>query len=183
MAGISGWFGSKDYTVKLANGDTVVYRNGSAVETGFAVEYPVTSRELTGAESDAVFPVNTEAKSAIGTFRDETGELLHIEGKIGNASVIFAQEGFPVTDVVIEGEETTSLVDGIPVTTGYFITNPDSKGGQRAVFFCSFKIGNTNVYVECFGDKDEASEVSRTAADLILQIIENGEPDFSAVKK
>ena len=51
------------------------------------------------------------------------------------------------------------------------------------VNFWGTTIGNTNAYVECFGDKSEANEVSQTTAELFLQIIENGEPNFSAVKK
>ena len=183
IGGNLGWFGSKGYTVRLANGDSIVYYSGSTGETSFEVDYPISSRELTDTELDAIFPASTESRSAMGTFRDETGDLLRIEGKIGLASVIYAQDIFPVNDVVIEGNETTSLVVGIPVTTGYFITNPNSRGEQLAVFFGSFKIGNTNAYVECFGDKSEADEVSQTTAELILQIIEKGEPDFAAVKK
>ena len=178
-----GWFGAKDYTVKLSNGDTIVYHSGSTGDTSFVAEYPVASRELTNAELDALFPTIAESKSAVGTFRDETGELLRIEGTIGNASVIFAQDGFPVNDVVIAGEEIASSVAGIPVTTGYCITNPNSRGDQLAIFFGSFKIGNTNAYVECSGEKKEANEISKMTADLILQMIENGEPDFSSVKK
>lgn len=183
IGGNLGWFGSKGYTVRLANGDSIVYYSGSTGETSFEVDYPISSRELTDTELDAIFPTSTESRSAMGTFRDETGDLLRIEGKIGNASVIYARDNFPVNDVVIEGTETTSLVAGVPVTTGYYITNPNSRGEQLAVFFGSFKIGNTNAYVECFGDKSEANEVSQTTAELILQIIENGEPNFSAVKK
>lgn len=183
IGGNVGWFGSKGYTVNLVNGDSIVYHNGSTGEMSFEVEYPISSRELTDTELDAIFPKTNESRTAIGTFRDETGALLRIEGKIGNISVIYAQDGFPVNDVVIEGNETASSVAGVPVTTGYYITKPNSRGEQHAIFFGSFKIGNTNVYVECFGDKNEASEVSQRTAELILQIIENGEPDFSAVTK
>ena len=159
IGGNLGWFGSKDYTVKLTNGDSIVYRNGSTSEASFEVDYPVTSRDLTDTELEILFPASTESRSAIGTFRDETGAL------------------------VIVGNETASSVAGVPVTTGYYITKPNSRGEQLAIFFGSFKIGNTNAYVECFGDKSEANEVSQTTAELILQIIENGEPDFSAVNK
>lgn len=183
IGGNLGWFGSKGYTARLANGDSIAYCNGSTGETSFEVEYPISSRELTDTELNAVFPASTESRSAVGTFRDETGDLLRIEGKIGDASVIYAQDGFPVNDVVIEGNETTSSVAGVPVTAGYYITNPNSRGEQLAVFFGSFKIGNTNAYVECFGDKDKADEVSQTTAELIFQIIEKGEPDFSAVTR
>ncbi len=183
IGGNLGWFNQKDYTVKLTNGDFIVYRNGSTSEASFEVDYPVTSRDLTDTELEILFPASTESRSAIGTFRDETGALLRVEGKIGNASVIYAQDGFPVNDAVIAGNETASSVAGIPVTMGYYITKPDSRGEQLAIFFGSFKIGNTNVYVECFGDKSEAKEVSQTTAELILQIIENREPDFSAVNK
>ena len=97
--------------------------------------------------------------------------------------MIYAQDGFPVNDVVIAGNETASSVAGVPVTTGYYITKPNSRGEQLAIFFGAFKIGDTRVYVECFGANSEANEISHSTAELILQIIENGEPDFSAVNK
>jgi hypothetical protein len=183
IGGSLGWFGSKVFTVKLASGDSIVYRSGSTDGASFAVDYPVISRELTDTELDMLFPASTESRSAIGTFRDETGALLRVEGKIGNATVIYAQDGFPVSDVVIAGNETASSAAGVPVTAGYCITKPNSRGEQLAIFFGSFKIGDTNAYVEYFGDKSEADEVSQATAELILQIIENGEPDLSAVNK
>lgn len=183
VGGNLGWFGSKGYTVNLANGESIVYHTGSTSEASFEVDFPTSSRELTNEELQKIFPVTAEAQRAMGMFNDETGELLRIEGKIGDAAVIFAQDGFPVNDVVIEGNETSSTVNGIPVTTGYYITNPNSKGEQLAVFFASFTLGNTNGYVECFGDKSEADEVSQYTSELIFQIIENGEPNFTAITK
>ena len=181
IGGNMGWFGSKDYTVRLGNGDSIVYCTGSTSEASFEVDFPISSRELTEEELDVVFPAASEPKRAMGNFRDETGELLRLEGKIGDATVIFARDGFPVNDVTIEGNETTSTVNGIPVTTGYYITKPNSKGDQFAIFFASFTLGNTNAYVEYYGDKSEAENVSQVTANLIFSIIEKGEPNFSAI--
>lgn len=88
-----------------------------------------------------------------------------------------------MSDVIIEGNETISTVNGIPVTTGYFITKPNSKGEQVVVFFGSFKIGSTTAYVELSGGKSDAEVVSQNTAELIFQIIENGEPNFHAIVK
>lgn len=181
--GSLGWFGSKDYTVKLANGDTVEYHSGTSGEASFAAPYPVTTRDLTDTELDNLFPAGTGSRSAVGTFRDETGALLRVEGKIGNSKLIYARDGFPVNDVVIAGDSTVSSVAGVPVSAGYFITRPNSAGKQLAIFFGSFQTGSTRVYVECSGDRSKADEVSRSAADLILRIVERGEPDLSAVTK
>lgn len=178
-----GWFGSKGYTVNLANGDSIVYHIGSTNVASIHVGYPVSSRKLTDAELDAILPETTERRSAIGTFREENGELLRVEGKLGDATIIFAQDNFPISDVVLEGNESSSSVNGIPVTTGYFVTSPNSRGEQSAIFFASFSIGNTNVYVECYGDKSDADAVSQETADLIFSIITKGEPDFSAITK
>ena len=116
-----GWFGSKGYTVNLANGDSIVYHIGSTNVASIHVGYPVSSRKLTDAELDAILPETTERRSAIGTFREENGELLRVEGKLGDATIIFAQDNFPISDVVLEGNESSSSVNGIPVTTGYFV--------------------------------------------------------------
>ena len=171
------------YTVNLANGDSIVYHIGSTNVASIHVGYPVSSRELTDAELDAILPETTERRSAIGTFREENGELLRVEGKLGDATIIFAQDNFPISDVVLEGNESSSSVNGIPVTTGYFVTSPNSRGEQSAIFFASFSIGNTNVFVECYGDKSDADAVSQETADLIFSIITKGEPDFSAITK
>ncbi len=179
----AGWFGSKDYTVRLANGDLIVYHTGSTSEASFHADFPVSFRELTDEETDVLFPTTSKPRRATGTFRDETGELLRLEGEIGGAKVIYASEGFPVSDVVIFGNESSSSVNKIPVTTGYFITKADSKGNKTAIFFGTFTLGGTNIYVECSGDKNDADDVSRVTSDLILNIIENGEPDFGAIKK
>ena len=45
-----GWFGSKGYTVNLANGDSIVYHIGSTNVASIHVGYPVSSRKLTDAE-------------------------------------------------------------------------------------------------------------------------------------
>lgn len=179
-----GWFGSKAYTAVLENGDSIVYHIGSSnAAMSIHVGFPISTRELTDAELDAILPETAEQRSAIGTFRDENGELLRIEGKLGDATIIFAQDNFPISDVVPEGNESSSSVNGIPVTTGYFVTSPNSRGEQSAIFFASFSIGNTNVYVECYGDKSDADAVSQETADLIFSIITKGEPDFSAITK
>ena len=122
-----GWFGSKGYTVNLANGDSIVYHIGSTNVASIHVGYPVSSRKLTDAELDAILPETTERRSAIGTFREENGELLRVEGKLGDATIIFAQDNFPISDVVLEGNESSSSVNGIPVTTGYFVTSPTAE--------------------------------------------------------
>lgn len=109
-----GWFGSKGYTVNLANGDSIVYHIGSTNVASIHVGYPVSSRKLTDAELDAILPETTERRSAIGTFREENGELLRVEGKLGDATIIFAQDNFPISDVVLEGNESSSSVNGIP---------------------------------------------------------------------
>ena len=68
-----GWFGSKGYTVNLANGDSIVYHIGSTNVASIHVGYPVSSRKLTDAELDAILPETTERRSAIGTSERKTG--------------------------------------------------------------------------------------------------------------
>lgn len=177
------WFGSKEYTVNLANGDSVVYHNGSTCDVELEFDFPLSTRDLTDSELSLIFPGTVEPAAAHGTFKDETGELIRIEGKIGEADVIIVQSGFPATDVIVEGNESISAVSGIPVTTGYFITKPDSKGLQTAIFFGSFTIGNKDIYVELAGDKSDTDVISQSITNLILEIIENGEPDFSAIAR
>jgi len=171
----------KTYTAALENGDSIVYRKGSTGESSFDIGYAVSSRELTDPELDAVFPAGTEARSAIGLFRDETGELLRVEGTVKDAKIILARTGFPVNDVVLAGTAAPSTVSGIPVEAGYYVTDPNSRGEQTIIFFASFSIGNTDAYVECAGEKQNGDAVSQETSDLIYRIISEGGPDFSAV--
>lgn len=241
-AGIIGsrlsWFGSKEYTVELGNGDSVRFHRGKTGAASFALDFPVESRALTEAEVAKIFPApaeaqspgaymteeelsethlteeqlsqarragtqiaetqtsgaqtaetqisgaqNTETQSAMGTFHGETGELIRLEGKIGDAKVIYAQDEFPVSDVKIEGNESISTVCGVSVTTGYFVTNQNSKGEQSIIFYADFKTGSINVYVELAGDRNEAETVSGKIAGLIYRIIEKGETDLKGITK
>lgn len=177
------WFGSKEYRANLANGDSVVYHYGSTSQAVFVFDFPVSTRDLTDSELSLIFPTTVESPIAHGSFNDETGELFRVEGKIGEANVIIVQSGFPVSDVMVEGNESISTVSGIPVTAGYFITKPNSKGLRTAIFFGSFSIGNTDIYVELAGDESDTDAISQSTANLILEIIENGEPDFSAIAR
>ncbi len=174
----AGWFGAKEYTVHLA-GDAVVYHKGSTSEADLNPGFPVSSRDLTDEELDMIFPETSDPCRATGTFRDENGELLRLEGAIGEAKVIYAREGFPVNDVVLKGRETSSLIDGIPVTAGYSMTREN----RTVIFFGTFTLENTNIYVECSGDKNEAASVSQAHANLMLSIIAGGEPDFNQITK
>ena len=185
IGGKMGLFGTagKEYKAELTSGDTVVYSNSTMTATSFAPGYPVISRELTADELSAVFPQTELPESAVGTFRDETGELVRVEGKVGEATVIYACDDVPVSDAVIEGNESLSYVSGIPVSAGYFITKANSRGEQSAIFFATYKIGETNAYVECSGPKAKADDVSRATAELLQNLINGGEPNFEGVRK
>ncbi|MFP3155402.1 hypothetical protein LQZ18_13440 [Lachnospiraceae bacterium ZAX-1] len=73
-----------------------------------------------------------------------------LEGKIGETKVIIATPGMPVTDTLIEGNETISEVNGVSATAGYFITKANSQGVKNIIFFASLTLGDATIYVEPF---------------------------------
>ena len=182
------WFEPRAYTFNLGDGETVVYHKADTSGTSFAQSdldfgFNVESRELTASELRAIFPNVNGLAEANGMFNTSANELVRVEGEIGETKVILAKAGIPVTDVIIEGNESVSIVEGTPVTAGYFITDANSKGVRTIIYFASFDLGNVSVYAELAGSAEDSDNIGKTISDVIFRLIKNGEPDFTAVTK
>ena len=81
-------------------------------------------------------------------------------------------------DTVIDGAEKISTVNGISVIAGYFVTDRNSVGKQNAIYYATFKLGDSTVYVENAGDKSESENVKNDLSHIIQELINNGEFDL-----
>lgn len=182
VGGIFGINHNKSYTVTLDNGESIVYYNNGGLSTSsMKIDIAGITRALTKAEVKKLFPNLTGDISASGSFLEESGELFRIEGRTDKAKIIFSKGSHPLTDAIIVGDSNKSTIKGVPVECGLFITDPNSRGEQTAIFYASFKLGDTNAFVELAGDKGEAEALSQRHAELVEQVIDNGELDFSLV--
>lgn len=180
------WFGAKNYTVTLENGEKLVYGNGSPKGAAdYAYNYEVKSRALTSDELHTLFPeMNdiTKNKFPYATFKADTGEMLRLETILDDIHIHLAKSGLPATDTIIGGEESTADINGTTVKTGYFITDANSKGIKTAIFFAEYDMNNTTIYVELAGNEQDSEQLSEKLSDTVYSMIISNAPDISAIK-
>jgi hypothetical protein len=169
----AGWFGSKVLSTQV-DGNTLNFRKANLFgsDSTIAFDFDVVSRELTPDEATILFgdmPI-----TALATFHSQTGVLVHLEGKVGDTKVILATEGTAVTDTVIQGNENTSNISGTPVTAGYFVTGANSKGVKNIIYFTTFSLSDTTVYLELGGAEVDSDALRTEIANVTLKIIQNG---------
>lgn len=72
-----------------------------------------------------------------GTFREDTGELIRVEGELAGTKIAAAAPGIAVSDTVI-GAGEPGRIDGCDVTLASFTTPPNSRGERTVVLRASF---------------------------------------------
>ena len=70
--------------------------------------------------------------------------------------------------------------NGTSVTAGYFVTDRNSVGEQNVIYYATFKLGDSTVYVENAGAKTESESVKNDLATIIQELINNGALDLSS---
>ena len=184
-----GWFGSRKYTVTLANGDEVTYRNDASSFGAYSLSFdcPTTPRELTEEEIKRVFPEGVAPDNAYASFQSDTGKLLHLESTISGEkdlpemSIHFDVDYNRLTDTPLGTNESASTVNGVPVTACYCVTEANSKGEKRFLVDNAFQVGEVYAYVSVGGDEKDAEDVCRRAAEMTQKIINNGDAGFKSV--
>lgn len=116
----------------------------------------------------------------IDTVSDSNKELIGFEGKIENAKVVISTTDIALLDTKIVGSEESSEVNGTSVTAGYFVTDRNSVGEQNVIYYATFKLGDSTVYVENAGAKTESESVKNDLATIIQELINNGALDLSS---
>lgn len=170
----SGLLGSKTDVAALENGDEIVFVKstvgGSLSNVDIAVN--VTTRQLTEEEIAAIFPDLPVTANAVFSV-DETSagsgkKLIGFEGKIGNAKMVISTSEVQLLDTEIVGNEESTEVNGTSVTAGYLVTE------QNAIYYATFRLGDSTVYVENAGAKAESERVKNELSIIIQKMIDNG---------
>lgn len=173
----SGLFGSKTDIATLENGTKIVYHKSKIAASSIDIGVNVTTRQLTEEEIAILFPNLPVTAHAV--FGDK--ELIGFEGNIGNTKMVISTTDIKLLDTEIIGIEETSIVNGTSVIAGYFETAPNSSGEQNAIYYATFKLGDSTVYVENAGNKSESENVKNDLSIIIQELINNGVLDLSAI--
>lgn len=165
--------------VELSNGDEVIFSTNTELYT-YSLDIAIAdSRDLSESEANAIFG-NTDIEAYI-SFEEGSNEFIILDGKIDGFSISVHRKDIP-SCIEIEGEESTSYINDIAVTAGYFITEANSKGKRNAIVYGEFEVGNYRVHIETAGDKSELETLCDELAEEIFKLIENSSLDFELVK-
>ena len=173
----TGLFGSKTDIATLENGTKIVYHKSKIAASSIDIGVNVTTRQLTEEEIAILFP-NLPA-TAHAVFGNK--ELIGFEGNIGNTKMVISTTDTKLLDTDIIGIEETSTVNETSVIAGYFETDPNSVGEQNVIYYATFKLGDSTVYVENAGKKSESENVKNDLSIIIQELINNGVLDLSAI--
>ena len=171
------WFGSKTDIATLDNGSTINFVKSDEIGSSLALGYDIMTRELTEEETHTLFADLPVTANAVFTATDN--QLVGFEGTIAGMKIVITTSDLPLLDTTIIGSKEATEVDGILVTAGYFLTDPNSSGEQTAIYYATFEIGNSTVYVENAGAKAERETVKNDLATVVQKLIANGELDTS----
>ena len=173
--------GGGNETVVLQNGEKLVFAQSDGLKENSSSDKNVLIKNLSPEDCGRILNglpfVGTASFSADGNH-----EILGIDGKIDDVKISAWRTDEDFRDTVIVGRETVSTVEGISVTAGYFESMPNSRGDVTVIYYASFKMGETSFYLENAGDKKDGESIREKLAEALSEIIEKGEPDFSAVK-
>ena len=180
----SGLFGSHTDIATLNNGEKIVFVKSDNVGGSLALDVDVTTKPLTEDETLALFsdlPVTANA-IFLNSDIDAGGsqELIGFEGQVGNVKVIISTSDVQLLDTVIVGTEKVSEINGITIVAGYFVTDPNSRGEQNAIYYATFEIGDCEVYLENGGMKDDSETIKNQLAEVIQKLTENGNFDLTS---
>lgn len=118
-------------------------------------------------------PAESERSDVWGTFREDSGEMIRAEGRLGTTRIAAAAPGIAVSDTVIAGESGSggevSRIGGVDVTFVRFTTAPNSRGERTVVLGASFPL----TVEDGAGGSAEWTVTAEQAGDA-------GEPDAAA---
>ena len=184
-----GWF-KIEYKVTLDNGDTVVFRNNESAFGSFSLSFEEDTKScmLTAEEISRLYPDNFQSTEVSAVFDANTGKMLHTENHNPNPSgddstpaigaIHFDVDPSRLTDTPIGTNETTSMINGVPVTTCYCFTDSGRSSGKRILVSAAFPVGSVYAYVAGGGDAMEAETVCRLVAETTQKLIEKGDTAF-----
>ena len=158
------------------NGNTIIFVKSDSIgatQSDIAFNFKEKFRSISKEESQILF--NNLPFEGNVLFNMDSSKAVHMEGNIENIKLIIATPGIPVSDTVIEGKETNSNVDGVPISAGYFITDPNSKGKRNIIYYATFKLGENTIYVEHAGLEENSKTIRNELTELIEELVKQKE--------
>ncbi len=171
----SGLFGGNEQIVTLDNGSKINFVKLDGGVAQFDIAFEISTRDLTEDEISNLF--GDLSVTGYALFNNEDDSILGIEGKYDDMKLLVSASGANINDLVVEGEEKASDVDGVSVNAGYFTS------GKTVIFYATFKIGDSTIYIENAGKEDESETVRNDIADAIQKIIALENINLSSITK
>ena len=163
--------------VKLDNGDILIFNTNTSIEAAsmFGSEE---IRDLSESEIKSLFKDLPVTKARI-MFDPDDENVWSIEGYINGKTLLIATPVYSNSCIVSPGwSSLTSKVNGISVEAGYLFGK-----ANNVIYFAEFKLGESTVYIEHSGLKEENDTVKKEIADIIEKLTELGEIDLNIIKK
>lgn len=166
------------HTVTLDNGDTIKFAKDKSSKTEVEAKIGAEERTLTEEEVQTLFhdlPVRVD-----GLFDLDDHKLVHLKGTIGDVKLCVSRLGWLVSDTEITGYTDASIVDGVTVYAGYCYSTGKEK---TIIYYATFNLGNSTVYVEHAGKYDDAKTLRNQISKATQDLIENGEINLEQITK
>ena len=171
----SGLFGDGEQIATLDNGDKINFGKSDSAIGQLDIAFEIETRDLTESESQTLF--NELPITAYAIFNAEDESIIGIEGKIDDMKLIVSVPDVMINGAVIDGEENVSDVDGVSVYAGYFTNN------KNVIYYATFELGESTVYIEHAGPKDQSEMVKNDISVMIQNLIALGEIDLTQISK
>lgn len=165
--------GSESEKIVVHNDEeTIIFEKSDSIgitQSDMAFTFKEKFRIISKKESNLLFGTLDFKGNVL--FNMDSSKAVHIEGDIDNVKLIVAAPGIPVSDTVIEGEETNSTLDGVPINAGYFITDKNSKGKRNIIYYATFKLDENTLYVENAGSEDNSESIRNEIVEVIEKLV------------
>lgn len=163
--------------VKLDNGDILIFNASTHVGVANMIGSGEV-RDLSESEIKSLFKELPVTKATV-TFNPDDENVWSIEGYINGKTLLIATPVYSNSCKVDPGWYSfTSNVNGISVEAGYLFGD-----ANKVIYFAEFKLGESTVYIEHSGLKEEDDTVKKEIADIIEKLTELGKIDLNIIKK
>lgn len=171
----SGLFGGNGQIVTLDNGSKINFVKSNGGASSLDIAYEIDTRALTDGEIDALFgdlPI-----TAYALINKENNNILGLDGSYKDMKLLVSAQGVDIRDVIIDGEETASDVDGVSVNAGYFTSK------KTVIYYATFKLGESTVYIEHAGAKEKSEDIRNEISTVIQKLVALENIDLTRILK
>ena len=195
-----GWFGDTIYTAELDGGTLSFYKSGApgAASYAYMEGEDASMRSLTAEEREMLYfdafgewDFYAEGVFALGDRWGLDTTLIHVtagsgsdHGRIdGGTKIIMSQGNNSIVEMQATKQfrHTVSVINGVEVSAGYFITHKNSRGEQNIIYMASYEANGTNVYVECGGSLERSDEIRAEIARIIETLTLHSVPSLTGI--